>query len=66
MGHKNDPKQMMLMDASGNTRPVSGSFSCELTIFLAKGSVMIAIIVPTPIPTKARPVTPRDHPRKPS
>lgn len=65
MGQRKEAKQMMQTEASGYTRPVAGSFLCELTIFRASGSVTIANMVPTPIPTNASPVNPADHPRRP-
>lgn len=63
IGVRTAPIHMMLADASGATRPVSGSLSCELIIFLQTGSMNIAISVPIPIPTKDRPVCPGPHPR---
>ena len=65
MGHSIDAKQMMETDASGGTRPVAGSFLWEFTIRRASGSVTMASMVPTPIPTNARPVKPADQPRRP-
>ena len=61
IGHKNAARQTIEMEASGGTRPVSGSFLCELTTLRAIGSVTIAIMVPTPMPVKARPAIPRDQ-----
>jgi len=61
IGHKNAARQTTEMDASGGTRPVSGSFLWELTTLRAIGSVTIAIIVPAPMPVNARPAMPNDQ-----
>lgn len=63
IGVSTAPMHMMLADASGATRPVSGSLSCELMILRQTGSRNIAIRVPIPIPTKDRPVCPGPQPR---
>jgi hypothetical protein len=62
MGHKKQPTQMIEMEASGGTRPVSGSFLWELTYLRARGSDTMARSVPTAMPTNESPVTPSDHP----
>lgn len=54
---------MMAAVASGCTLPVSGSFSCELTIRRQSGSHTMASMVPTPMPRKASPEVPGPHPR---
>jgi hypothetical protein len=48
--------------ASGGGEPVSGSFLWELIHFRIRGSAMITIIDPTPMPENARPEKPGDHP----
>lgn len=63
IGVRTAPMHMMLALASGATRPVSGSLSCELMIRRQRGSRNIAIRVPMPMPTKDRPVCPGPHPR---
>ena len=64
-GQRMAARQTIDIEASGKTRPVSGSFLCDMTTLRAIGSVTIAIMVPTPIPTKARPDMPSDQPRRP-
>lgn len=63
MGVSMPPKLMMLALASGATRPVSGSLSCELMKRRHTGSMQMAIMVPMPIPTKDKPVSPGPQPR---
>jgi hypothetical protein len=46
--------------ASGGGEPVSGSFLWELIHFRIRGSAIMTIIDPTPMPEKARPEKPGD------
>ena len=48
--------------ASGAVWPVSGSILWELIHLRMRGSAIMVIIPPTPIPEKARPVKPGDQP----
>ena len=64
MGMRQAAMQTMLTDASGVGRLVSGSFLWAWITFRARGSETIAIIVPVPMPVKARPLNPADHPRR--
>ena len=63
MGVRIAPISMTDAVASGITRPVSGSFSCELMIFLHTGSITMAVVLPIPIPMKDNPDRPGPHPR---
>lgn len=62
MGVRMAPMLITLADASGRTRPVAGSFGCELINRRRRGSARIASMVPIPIPTNARPEMPGPHP----
>lgn len=63
MGVRIAPMVMTLAVASGAALPVSGSLGCEFMMRRQNGSDRIAIIVPVPIPTKARPDVPGPQPR---
>lgn len=65
MGQRMAAMQTMNIAASGGGLLVPGSFLCELIMRRINGSQQIVIMLPIPMPMKARPENPTDQPRSP-